>query len=86
VLQDQQAQHHLGGKARPAAPQAFGVAFGQGAMDGMNDRIIVQDAVSMWHPGFMQVVDLCCDQSVTEAALQAAGGNHAASLWTETAW
>ena len=28
VLQDQQAQHDLGGKARPAAPQAFGVTFG----------------------------------------------------------
>src|SRR3954471_6976911 len=42
-------------------------------MDGMNDLIICQDDVSMWHPDFMQIFDLCCDQSITEAALQASG-------------
>ena len=76
----------LGGKARPAAPQAFRVAFGQSLMNGTNDLIIGQDDVSMWHPGFMQLFDLCCDQSVTEAALQASGSNHAASLRTGTDW
>jgi hypothetical protein len=86
VLQDQQAQHHLGGKPRPAAPQAFRVAFDQSLMDGMNDLIICQDDVSMWHPDFMQIFDLCCDQSIAEAALQASGGNHGASLRTEPDW
>jgi len=62
------------------------VAFGQSLMNGTNDLIIGQDDVSMWHPGFMQIFDLCCDQPVTEAALQASGSNHAASLRTGTDW
>ena len=55
-------------------------------MDGMNDLVIGQDGVGMWHPGLVQISDLCRDQSITEAALQASGGDHVGSLRAETDW
>ena len=79
VLEDQQAQHHLGGKARPAVTATVRAAVRQGLVDCRDDHIILQHHIDVAHPRLLQILDLLSNQPVTEAALQASRLNHAAS-------
>jgi hypothetical protein len=53
VLEDQQAQHHLGGKARPAMAAAVGMAMRQSLVDCRDDRFVLQHHVCMPHPALL---------------------------------
>ena len=53
VLEDQQAQHHLGGKARPAMAAAVGMAMRQSLVDCRDDRIVLQHNIGVLHPALL---------------------------------
>ena len=76
VLEDQQAQHHLGRNAQPTAAAALGMALAQGVVHGRHDLLIRQHLIGVPHPVFAQIAHLFGDQSVAEAALGAPHLNH----------
>src|SRR3974390_3393086 len=76
VLEYQQAQHHLGRGAWPAAGAALGMPLGQGLVDGGPDLLVAQYPIGVFHPRFVQILDFVGDQPVAEAALRPLRLNH----------
>jgi hypothetical protein len=53
------------------------MARAEGFVHGRHQRFIRQHLIGRLHPVFAQIVDLCSDQAVAEAALRAPHLNHA---------
>jgi len=79
VFEHQQPQHHFGRGPRPAAAAAVGAPLREGLVHRRHDLRIIEHAIGLSHPDFVQVRDLRGDQPVAKAALSAVRLNHALS-------
>ena len=84
VLEDQQAQHHLGRCAQPTATAALGMPSRQCFVHRSYDLLVRQHPVGVPHPAFAKIAYLFGDQPVTEAELRSAHLNHAVSSASST--
>src|ERR1700722_2246815 len=55
----------------------FFAALAQLLLNDLQQLIVIQSLIGMPHPGFPQIGHLFADKAIGEAALQAAGGDHA---------
>jgi hypothetical protein len=76
VLEDQQAQHHFGRSARPAAATALGMPFHQCFVHGGYYLLVRQRLIGVCHPAFAQIAHFLSDQSIAEAELRPSHLNH----------
>ena len=80
VLEDQQAENHLGRRAAAAATAALRMTLRQGLIDRRHQLFVRQHRIGMRHPRFAQIIDFRRDQAVAEAQLRAPHLNHGAGL------
>jgi hypothetical protein len=76
VLENQQAQNHIGRRAQPTASAAFGMSPPQRFVNRRDDRLIVEQPIGVVHPSLAQIRHFVGDQSVAEAALRPPPLNH----------
>jgi hypothetical protein len=76
VLEDHQARYRF--SRSPLSPTAFalGMALSQLFKEDCDELLILQDAVSMYHPLFGKTFDFIFDQPVAEGALCAPHLDH----------
>jgi hypothetical protein len=79
VLEHQQTQHDLGWDATPATQAALRMLLGEGLVDHRHDLRVIERAISLAHPGFVQVGHLCGNQPVAKTTLRPPRLNHAPS-------
>jgi hypothetical protein len=79
VLEDQQAQHHLGRRAQPTATATLGMPPRQRFVHRSYDLFIRQHPVGVCHPLFAEIAHFLSDQSIAEAELSASHLNHGSS-------
>jgi hypothetical protein len=77
VLEDQQAQYHLGRRAQPTATAALGMSPRQRFIHRSYDLFIRQHPVGGFHPTFAKIAHFFGDQPVAKAELSSAHLNHA---------
>ena len=76
VLENEQAQHHLGRRAQPTATAALRMSPPQRFVNRRDDGFIVEQPIGVVHPSLAQVLHFVGDQSVAEAALGPPHLNH----------
>ena len=76
VLENEQAQHHIGRRAQPTATAALRMSPPQRFVNRRDDGFIVEQPIGVVHPALAQVLHFVGDQSVAEAALGPPPLNH----------
>jgi hypothetical protein len=80
VLEDHQAHDRFSRSPLSTATFALGMALSQLFKDDCDEMLILQDAVSMYHPLFGKTLDFIFDQPVAEGALCAPHLDHGSFL------
>jgi len=78
MLQNQQPQHRLGGRAAPPATTALGMPVCQGLVHRRHNGFIREHHIGVLHPAFTKIAHFRGNQPVAEAELRSSHLNHAA--------
>jgi hypothetical protein len=70
MLENEQAQDHVGRRAQAAAAAAVRMSPSQRSVDQTDDGLIVEQPIGVVHPALAQVLHFVGDQPVAEAALR----------------
>jgi len=77
VFQQKESQDHIGRRAFASTSAALRVAARQGIVNRRDQLFVLQHAVRVFHPVFLQVGHLLGDEAVAKAKLLPACLNHA---------
>src|SRR5712692_11321519 len=81
MLQQDHAQHDLGGRAGPTPRLTFLAALGQFLLNQSEQGVVLQHLVGLTHPRLPQIGHLFGDEAIAKAALEPPGGDHAGRSW-----
>jgi hypothetical protein len=76
MLENEQAQDHVGGRAQTAATAALRMSPPQRFVNQSDDGLIVEQPIGVVHPPLAQVLHFVGDQPIAEAALGPPPLNH----------